>query len=82
MVSVVAILRVVISHHIHSLGVFRFITHDHTGKSSRDRARRVYGTYTGSQSLGNLAYALGMGALRIIASKHGLTDAATVEHRV
>lgn len=45
MVQIVAILRVVVAHHVDRLGILRLVGHHHAGQRPRHRARTVHRTH-------------------------------------
>ena len=76
----VAALGVVVADDVHGFGVGCLVAHDDSCQGSGDGARGVDVAHDLGESLGDDAYALGIGLLRLIAAIHGLGDAATVEH--
>ena len=82
MVLVVAVLRVVVAHHIHRLWVGGLVGHDHACQRSGHRTARVHLAYAGCQPFGYLADAQGVGCVRVVAAEHGLVDGGAVQHRV
>ena len=83
-VDVVAVFCVVITYHIDCLRIFCLVAHHHTRQGTRDWARRVYTTYHGSNTLGNLSDAFGIWCILLIATRHRLVDDSilAIEYRM
>ena len=80
MVLVVAVFRIVIPHHIHSIGILRLVRHHDTCQSSGHGTGSVHGTYTSSQALGDDSDTHGIGSIRLIAPEHRLVDFSSIKN--